>query len=221
MHPLRPAIRSVVLLIAVGITWAQTRDQVSLYRVPLVCPAARNLGCGSAAKPVLLALEKKDTIQQAWLDHSGTTLAIVWKRSTTSDARAADLRSAWEGRNISLKELTGSERDETWKSFHSGKQWYRGAEVDKLSEEEAMVITERLVRRATAKEPTIASKAEKLKLDIAQVIRERITGCDSAECRANYRRKLEETARKDLTEAEFGALMEAAKLGYRPVGNEQ
>jgi hypothetical protein len=32
-------------------------DQVSFYSVPLACPAARGLGCGSAAKPVLSALE--------------------------------------------------------------------------------------------------------------------------------------------------------------------
>lgn len=195
-------------------------DGVSFYRVPLTCPAARNLGCGSAAKPVLLALEKKKTIRQAWLDHPGTTLAIVWKRGTPADARAADLRCAAEGSNISLQELTGSARDEAWKSFHSGKSWYQGAEVDKLSEEEAMVITDRLIRRAAAKEPTIAGKADKLKSDLARVIREQLTGCDSTECRTDYR-KLEDTVHKSLTEAESRALTEAAKLGYRPVGNEQ
>jgi hypothetical protein len=223
MHLVSRALLPAALLLTAGITWAQTPsvsaeqrsisvDQVSFYRVPLACPAARNLGCGSAAKPVLLALEKKAAIQEAWLDHPGTTLAIVWKKSATSDSRAADLRSISEDRRISLEKLAGSERDQAWRSFHSGQQWYRGADVDKLSEEEAMAITERLIRRAAATEPTIAGKAEKLKVDIAQVIRERLTGCDSAECRANYRRKLEDTARRDLTETEFAALMEAAKL---------
>lgn len=232
MLRLSHALRSAALLIAAGIMWAQTPsvsggqssvsiDRISFYSVPLACPAARNLGCGSAAKPVLLALEKRNTIQAAWLDHPGTTLAIVWKTGTTSESRAADLRSVSDEHNISLAELAGAERDKAWQSFHSGQQWYRGAEVDKLSEEEAMVITGRLIRRATAKAPTIAGKAEKLKTDIAQVIREQLSGCDSKECRANYRKKLEDTARKDLTEAEFIALTDAAKLGYRPVGNEQ
>jgi hypothetical protein len=103
-----------------------------------------------------LALEKKAAIQEAWLDQPGTTLAIVWKESATSDSRAADLRSVSEDRKISFEKLTGSERDQAWRSFHSGQQWYRGADVDKLSEEEAMVITDRLIRRAAAKEPTIA-----------------------------------------------------------------
>lgn len=84
-----------------------------------------------------------------------------------------------------------------------------------------MAIVDRLIRRAEAKAPTIAGNAEKLKVDIGQVIRERLTSCDSTECRASYRRKLEETARKDLTETEFAALMDAEKLGYRPVGDEQ
>ena len=232
MHSLSHATLPTALLIFVGITWAQTpsastersnvsSDQINFYRVPLACPAARNLGCGSAAKPVLLALEKKDTIQEAWLDHPGTRLAIVWKTSATADARAADLRAVSEDRNISFNELVGNERAKAWQSFHSGQQWYRGAEVNKLSEEEAIVITDRLIRRAAAKAPTIAGKTGKLNADIAQVIREQLTGSDSKECRASYRQKLEDTARKDLTEAEFAALMEAAKLGYRPVGDEQ
>jgi hypothetical protein len=217
-----------LLLIAPVMTWAQassgrsvSSDQVSFYKVPLACPAARNLGCGSAAKPVLLALEKRNTIQEAWLDHPGTTLAIVWKKSTMADARAADLASVTGGRNISLQELTGSERDKSLKGFLSRQQWYRGAQVDKLSEEEAMVITDRLIRRATVKAPTIAGKSESLKLAFSQVIRERLTGCDSKECRDDYRKKLVDIARKNLNDGEFNALMAAEKLGYRAVGDEQ
>jgi hypothetical protein len=227
MRNLNHTFLTVSLLATATIIQAQTSsfrnisaDQVSFYRVPLACPAARNLGCGSAAKPVLLALERKETIQAAWLDHPGTTLAIVWKRGAASDARAEDLRSVSQDRNVSLEELAGSERDKAWQSFHSGQQWYRGSEVDKLSEEEAMVITDRLIRRAAAKEPTIAGKADKLKRDLAQVVREQLTGCDSAECSADYR-KLEDAVHKNLTEAESRALTEAGKLGYRPIGNEQ
>lgn len=217
-----------VLLLAPTMSWTQTStsrdissDQVSFYRVPLACPAVRNLGCGSAAKPVLLALEKKDTIQEAWLDHPGTTLAIVWKKDVDSSRRPAELQSISDEHGISLHELRGAQREQDFKSFDSRQGWYRGAEVDRLSEEEAMAIVNRLVRRAEAKAPSIAGKAEKLKVDIGRVIRERLTSCDSTECRASYRRKLAETARKDLTETEFAALMEAEKLGYRPVGDEQ
>src|SRR5882757_5491218 len=99
------------LLIFPGTMWAQPTShsehsnispaQVSFYSVPLACPAARGLGCGSAAKPVLRALDKKNTVQEAWLDHAGTTLAIVWKKGATGDARAAEIRSVEDDRGIS------------------------------------------------------------------------------------------------------------------------
>src|SRR6266446_4810981 len=84
--------------------WSQAQSQfpergkispnlVSFYEVPLACPAARGLGCGSAAKPVLQALEKKSSIQEAWLDHAGTTLAIVWKKGTKPATRVSEVGS--------------------------------------------------------------------------------------------------------------------------------
>lgn len=196
-------------------------QQVSFYRVPLACPAARNLGCGSAAKPVLLALQEKDTIQEAWLDHPGTTLAIVWNKGVNSSTRTAELQSVAEEHGISLHELAGAQRDEKLKSFESRKGWYRGAEVDQLNEEEAMVIADRLIRRAATKAPTITGKSEKLKLAFSQVIREQLTGCTSTECRNNCHKKLVDIARRELNDDEFNALMEAEKLGPRPIGDEQ
>jgi len=34
------------------------KEMVSFYKVPLVCGAAPEIGCGSRSKPVLLELEK-------------------------------------------------------------------------------------------------------------------------------------------------------------------
>jgi hypothetical protein len=86
---------------------------VSFYEVPLACPAARGLGCGSAAKPVLQALEKKSGIQEAWLDHPGTTLVIVWKKDARPDSRSAEIQSVADDRGIALREITGERRDDT------------------------------------------------------------------------------------------------------------
>ena len=36
-------------------------ERVSIYRVPLVCPAAPSIGCGSKSKPILLELESQPT----------------------------------------------------------------------------------------------------------------------------------------------------------------
>jgi hypothetical protein len=98
-------------------------DQVRFYKVPLACPPVHHVACGSMAKPVLQALEKKPTIQQAWLNHEGTTMAIVWKKGITGSARLAELQSIAEDHGISLHEVDDHPREEGWKSFRSGKQW--------------------------------------------------------------------------------------------------
>lgn len=212
--------------------WSQTKSHsteaakispnlVSFYEVPLACPAARGLGCGSAARPVLQALEKKNSIQEAWLDHPGTTLAIVWKKNAKADSRSAEIQSVADDHGIALHEITGDQREATLKSFASRNEWYRGSEVDRLSEEEAGVIVDRLVRRAMAKEPTIGRKADSLKPALLKVIREQLTGCSSTQCREDCRKKFTAVARQQLNDPEFRALMEAEKQGYRPVGDEQ
>ena len=44
--------------------WAQRApaDRVNFYQIPMRCPASRNLGCGSASKPILSALEKNPNV---------------------------------------------------------------------------------------------------------------------------------------------------------------
>src|SRR5713101_1812762 len=142
MRNLNNPFLTAALLLGPAMTWAQRApaDQVNFYEVRLRCPASRNLGCGSAAKPILMALEKKSTIKEAWLDHQGVTLAIVWKKGATPGERAAEIRSEAEEWHMPFHELTGNLRDATLSSFKSDKAWYRGAEVDQLSSEEANII---------------------------------------------------------------------------------
>lgn len=229
--------RLIVILIAALATgqptlWSQTQSHstdaanisanlVSFYEVPLACPAARALGCGSAAKPVLQALEKKSGIQEAWLDHPGTTLAIVWKKDAKADSRSAEIQAIADDRGIVLQEITGDRRKASLASFASRNGWYRGSEVDRLSEEEAGVIVDRLVRRAMVKEPTIGGKADTLKPALLKVIHEQLTTCTSSQCRDDCHKKLTAIARQQLNDDEFRALMEAEKQGYRPIGDEQ
>jgi hypothetical protein len=224
-----------MILIAALVTgqaalWSQTKspsaitlsaDWVSFYEVPLACPGAHGLGCGSAAKPVLQALERKSSIHEAWLDHPGTTLAIVWKKNAKADLRSAEIQSVAEAGGVTLREITGDRRADALKSFATRNGWYRGSEVDRLSEEEAGVIVHRLIRRAMAKEPTIGGKAELLKSAMTKVIRDQLTGCTSTQCREDCHKKLTEIARQRLNDREVRALMDAEKQGYRPVGDEQ
>jgi hypothetical protein len=196
-------------------------DSVSFYEVPLACPAARGLGCGSAAKPVLHALETKGSIQEAWLDHSGTTLAIVWKNNAKAESRSAEIQSVADDRGIALHEVTGERREETLKRFATRNGWYRGSQVDRLSEEEAGVIVDRLVRRAMGTEATIGRKADTLKPALLKVVRNQLTGCTSTECCEECHKRFAQVARQQLNDREFRALLDAEKQGYRPVGDEQ
>ena len=131
-------------------------DNVTFYKVPLECHAAPGIGCGSLSKPVLLDLESKPTIEEAWLDRQGKTLAIVWKEGTAPAERAIAVVSIRKAHDLSAEELTSGARDTALQSFRSGGGWHRGADVDRLSEEEAGIIADRLVLRVTAKAPIVA-----------------------------------------------------------------
>src|SRR5260370_33340793 len=103
---------------------------------------------------------------------------------------------------MALTEIRGDQREATLRSFTSRKGWYHGSEVDRLSEEEAGVIVDRLLRRATVAEPTIGGKANSLKPALLKVIRERLTGCSSPQCREDWHRKLTEISRRSLKDRE-------------------
>jgi hypothetical protein len=62
-------------------------NRVSLFQVPLQCPAAPEIGCGSKAKPILAALERDSTITEAWLNKAGTVLAVVGAENSTPESR--------------------------------------------------------------------------------------------------------------------------------------
>lgn len=54
---------------------AAAPDRVSFFKVPFQCPAAPQIGCGSASKPILLELQHEPIIAEAWLNQTGTVLA--------------------------------------------------------------------------------------------------------------------------------------------------
>src|SRR6266567_2616440 len=74
---------------------AVTADRISVFKAPLVCPAAPQIGCGSASKPILLDLERQPGVLEAWLNRAGTIIAVVWKPDVNGEGRgrvAADLK---------------------------------------------------------------------------------------------------------------------------------
>jgi copper chaperone CopZ len=194
---------------------ATTADRMSLFKVSLQCPAAPQIGCGSASKPILLDLEKQAGVAEAWLNRAGTIIAVVWKSDSDSETRRKIVADLKEDHGI---EIDGKPRDDAVKDFLSGKGWYRGADVDRLSEEEAGIIAGRLVRRVQAKTTLAKENAEELQRALTNAYRKRFTGdC----CGPNQKQSsIEDAAGKYLDQDQIKILREAIEKGVRPLPNE-
>jgi hypothetical protein len=200
---------------------AVTADRVSVFKAPLVCPAAPQIGCGIASKPILLDLEKQPGVLEAWLNRAGTIIAVVWKPDSNAEDRGHVAAELKEDR---ATELQGDSRNKAINDFLSGKGWYHAAEVDRLSEEEAGIIATRLVREVQAKSSLPKDKAEALQRAFADSLRKDLTG---EYARLNQKpRRLEEIARDYLDEEQIKILKEAIKdeeaieNGEKPVPKE-
>src|SRR5712691_12835326 len=114
-------------------------------------------------------------------------------------------------------EIRGESRDEDLKDFVSDKGWYRGADVDRLSEEEAGIIAARLVRRVQAKTKLAKDKAKGLQVALAKMFREQFTNEN-----ANQKPvRLKDVAGEYLDENQILILKEAIERGVRPLPNEK
>ena len=114
---------------------------LSFYQINLVCGAASDIGCGTRAKPILQDFMNNEQVEEAWLNHTGTVIAIVWKENVENRLELANsIFSDW---NRPFLELTGEAREEHLIDFRVGK-WYKGTDVDQLSMIEAGRIADRL-----------------------------------------------------------------------------
>lgn len=191
-----------------------TSDRISLFNVPLVCPAAPEIGCGSRSKPVLLELECQPGIAEAWLYKTGTVLAIVWTEDTDRESRVKTIHSILEKSGVAATELTGENRDAELKSFASRHDWYRDSEVDNLSKHEAEVIAARLVRRVQGKVALSDRSAKALETGLAQVINDCLI--DNTDKKPEFAQALLKVARDNLDQTGVAAFEEAMAKGYYP-----
>jgi len=142
-----------------AVTSAQN-EKISFYDVPLVCNAYTDIGCGSRAKPVLIEMEKNPAIKEAWLNRAGTVYAIVWRNDEQTRKAAKPVFDKYE---IEFTALDGKDAKENLESFRKENLWYRGADVDKLSIEEASHIASTMMDFAIEKKllnPEEAGKIE-------------------------------------------------------------
>src|SRR6266446_5233926 len=196
-------------------------DRISLFKVPLQCLAAPQIGCGSRAKPILLELKRTSSVSEAWLNRAGTRIAVVWKPESNAEARG-NVATKLQEQNAT--EIRGESRDEDLKDFSSGEGWYRGADVDRLSEEEAGIIAARWVQRVKARITLPKEKAETLRRVLADAIARRTTDdkfTPDKDTVLKLEGELQQVAGKYLDKDQVPIFKEAIAAGWGPLPNEK
>lgn len=195
-------------------------DRISLYEVPLVCPAAPQIGCGSRSKPILLELEREASVAEAWLNRAGTTMAVVWKPEFKRKERSATIKAACKKEELTARELRGTARQKVLKDFLSGGGWLRGSDVDRLSEEEAGIVAARLVRRVQVKVSVSAEKAEALGVEFTGIFKQRFTGTPEND-EPDLEARLLSVLRAHLDDKDVVILKETLPRDMRPLPGEK
>lgn len=144
---------------------------VTFYETPLVCNAAPEIGCGSRAKPALLDLEKNPAVKEAWLNRPGTVIAIVWKDDAQTETVAKPI---FDKNSIDFSEISKKDAAPFRKTFRKENLWYRGANVDALSREEATTIAESSVKWALESKLIANDEAAKIKTDVEAYFKEEL-----------------------------------------------
>nr|WP_015061149.1 hypothetical protein [Pseudomonas sp. K-62]BAM13985.1 hypothetical protein [Pseudomonas sp. K-62] len=199
---------------------------ISVFQVPWQCPSAPEIACGGLAKPVLLELEQNTGIAEAWINRAGTVLAVVGSdqnHEARTNAVRTLLREIFE-KDVAT-ELEGEARASELANFRSDASWYRGAQVDALSKEEADIIAERLVRRVQAKVPLSEDKARLLTASLANVLKQRRFVLDSDSPPVGdqkpYNEQMREIVRAQLDPVGVSAFEDAIAKGHRPMPGEK
>lgn len=210
-----------------------TKSNISFYKAPLVCAAAPQIGCGSKAKPVLLSLENKnDVVTEAWLNRTGTVIAVVWKENTTPDLRTSVANAVFTENKLNVTAVSGEEEKTLMADFANKQNWYRNTDVDNLSMEEAGIIADRLISRVNAKTPLSKEKAENLKTEFIQAFKNRFTKNYGSAINNNEQKVVNDNKKqiedevlsigqKYLNESEMTVLKEAIGMGLRPTEKDK
>ncbi|MCF6182854.1 hypothetical protein [Lutibacter sp.] len=120
-------------------------QNITFYKVPLVCNSATNIGCGSRSKPILLALEKQSEVKEAWLKRDGTVIGIVWKPSISKNKQQLIAEKIFSENQVEAINLIDNKSLTEMADFNIPNAWYKGKKVNKLSKEEASIIAKQLV----------------------------------------------------------------------------
>jgi hypothetical protein len=121
----------------------------------------------AAVEPnLLIDLEQQTPIKEAWLNRTGTIVAIVWR----GPARMEEVgRLIFERHEVQYKERRDDRQIPQFS--RTNRRWLPGAEVDRLSLEEAQQIAETSVVLATRDGLVSLEEAARIKADIEAYFR--------------------------------------------------
>ena len=223
---MRTTVMVIVMASVLSVARAETKnteitpERISFYEVPLVCPAAAEIGCGSRAKPILLQLEQEKPVAEAWLNRPGTIVAVVWRPETKRRERTATVKSVAKKEEFKARELNGAARKKALKEFAAREAWHRGSDVDRLSEEEAGIIAARFVRRIQARVSVSEDKAKAIEAGFTDVFKRRFTGNENSD-ESETEEQLIRILQSHLNETDVAMLKETLPRNLRPLPGEK
>lgn len=169
-------MRWIFLLVISALLCACSSEEVTLtfYRVPLVCGAAPEIGCGSRAKPFFIDAEKETAIKETWLNREGTVIAIVWSDGIPQEEKEKIIRPLFEKHSITAEMISDPDNQKVFSESFYGNlapaqkadKWYRGMDVDQLSLEEAGVVADSATAFAVRAKLITPAESESIKKDI-------------------------------------------------------
>ena len=122
-------------------------DNISFLKVPLVCNAAPNIGCGSKSKFIMLELMNEPPVKEAWLNRRGTVMALVWKENANAPSREQALKTVFSKHSVPVEQVPEQELAAMTSAFRAKDEWFKGSDVDALSKEEAGIIADQILAR--------------------------------------------------------------------------
>ncbi|MCI0708249.1 MAG: hypothetical protein L0Y80_12295 [Ignavibacteriae bacterium] len=163
-----PVAYALILLVLASCQATVPREVVLYYDVPLTCMEAPDIGCGPAAKPILVELQKRNEVREAWLNRTGTVLAVVGNASMIDSAALTEtMEQFFKDKNMRATRMT--DRDELnmlTPRFREEGKWYRGTLVDLLSVEEGRTIARNALGHIQNARLLSADEAKAIRSDI-------------------------------------------------------
>lgn len=198
--------------------------EIDIFQVSLRCEAAREIGCGLLAKPVLRDLEGLPGICEAWLSRDGNLIAIVKRASGKGAEAAGSALSVFRNHRIAAEALRRERFAHALGEFASRSGWHRGEDVDRLSNEEARIIAARFMARLRTRSDLPGLRANALESAVAVACAYELIQKPEQTPAARKRRLASaalDAARPLLEAPEYAAFTEVVLLGHRPLADER